>query len=262
MTDEQLLRYSRHILLPELGIDGQQALLGARVLLVGAGGLGAPVALYLASSGVGRITLCDDDDVDLTNLQRQIVHFTDAIGKPKVESARETLARINPEVEVVTIPERVAGPRLEQLVEDADLVVDATDNFATRHAINRACVRSRKPLVSGAALRFDGQVAVFDMRRDDSPCYNCLFPEDGDVEEMRCAVMGVFAPVVGIIGATQAAEALKLLTGVGRDLTGRLLLLDALSMEWRSVRLKKDPNCAVCAGGDTRQRQAAATCAR
>src|SRR5690606_11579912 len=182
------------------------------------GGLGAPVALYLASSGVGRITLCDDDDVDLTNLQRQIVHFTDAIGKPKVESARETLARINPEVEVVAIPERVAGPRLEQLVEDADLVVDATDNFATRHAINRACVRSRKPLVSGAALRFDGQVAVFDMRRDDSPCYNCLFPEDGDVEEMRCAVMGVFAPVVGIIGATQAAEALKLLTGVGRDL--------------------------------------------
>lgn len=260
MDDNQLLRYSRHILLPEFGIDGQQALLDAHVLLVGAGGLGAPVSLYLASSGVGRITLCDHDAVDLTNLQRQIVHFTDSIGRPKVDSARDTLSRINPDVSVAALAERVAGPRLEQLVESTDLVIDATDNFATRHAINRACVKFRKPLVSGAAVRFDGQVAVFDMRRADSPCYHCLFPEDGDLEEMRCAVMGVFAPVVGIIGATQAAEALKLLTGVGRDLTGRLLLLDALTMEWRSVRLKKDALCKVCGGGDTAQREASAAC--
>ena len=261
MDDNQLLRYSRHILLPEFGIEGQQSLLRAHVLLIGAGGLGAPASLYLASSGVGRITLCDHDSVDLTNLQRQIVHFSDSVGRRKVDSARATLARINPEVSVEAIGERVAGARLEQLVDAADLVIDATDNFATRHAINRACVKFRKPLVSGAAVRFDGQVAVFDMRRADSPCYHCLFPEEGEQEEMRCAVMGVFAPVVGIIGATQAAEALKLLTGVGRDLTGRLLLLDALAMEWRSVRLKKDASCKVCTGGDTAQREAAVACA-
>lgn len=246
MDDNQLLRYSRHILLPEIGIDGQEKLLDAHVLLIGAGGLGAPVSLYLAASGVGRISLCDHDVVDLTNLQRQIVHFTDSIGKPKVDSARATLGRINPEITVDAIPERVAGARLEQLVAAADVVVDATDNFATRHAINRACVKYRKPLVSGAAIRFDGQIASFDLRRSDSPCYHCLFPESGDLEEMRCAVMGVFAPLVGVIGAMQAAEALKLLMGVGRDLTGRLLLLDALSMEWRNVRLKKDPDCSVC----------------
>jgi molybdopterin-synthase adenylyltransferase len=261
MDDNQLLRYSRHILLPEIGIDGQQKLLDAHVLLVGAGGLGAPVSLYLAASGVGRITLCDHDTVDLTNLQRQIVHFTDSIGKPKVESARATLARINPEVAVEAIAERVEGPRLEQLVSAADVVVDATDNFATRHAINRACVRLRKPLVSGAAVRFDGQIAVFDMRKADSPCYHCLFPESGDLEEMRCAIMGVFAPLVGVIGAMQAAEALKLLMDVGRDLTGRLLLLDALTMEWRSVRLKKDARCNVCGVADTAQRPATEACA-
>lgn len=246
MDDNQLLRYSRHILLPEIGIDGQEKLLDAHVLLIGAGGLGAPVSLYLAASGVGRISLCDHDAVDLTNLQRQIVHFTDSIGKPKVDSARATLGRINPEITVDAIPERVAGERLEQLVAAADVVVDATDNFATRHAINRACVKHSKPLVSGAAIRFDGQIATFDLRRTDSPCYHCLFPESGDLEEMRCAVMGVFAPLVGVIGAMQAAEALKLLMGVGCDLTGRLLLLDALSMEWRNVRLKKDPDCSVC----------------
>lgn len=261
MDDNQLLRYSRHILLPEIGIDGQQKLLGAHVLLIGAGGLGAPVSLYLAASGVGRITICDHDAVDLTNLQRQIVHFTDSIGKHKVESARATLARINPEVVVDALAERVEGARLEQLVAAADVVVDATDNFATRHAINRACVHFRKPLVSGAAVRFDGQIAVFDMRKADSPCYHCLFPESGDLEEMRCAIMGVFAPLVGVIGAMQAAEALKLLMDVGRDLTGRLLLLDALTMEWRSVRLKKDPRCTVCGGGDTAQRQASEACA-
>jgi molybdopterin/thiamine biosynthesis adenylyltransferase len=246
LNDEQLLRYSRHILLPELGIDGQQKLLAAHVLVVGAGGLGSPVSLYLAASGVGRITLCDHDKVDLTNLQRQIVHHTDSIGTHKVESAQRTLARINPDVEVVALAERMQGSRLEEVVQQADIVVDATDNFATRHAINRACVQFRRPLVSGAGVRFDGQVAVFDLRRGDSPCYNCLFPEEGDAEEMRCAVMGVFAPLVGIIGSIQAAEALKLIMGIGEPLQGRLLLLDALSMQIRTVKLSRDPACKVC----------------
>jgi len=246
LNDEQLLRYSRHILLPELGIDGQQKLLAAHVLVVGAGGLGSPVSLYLAASGVGHITLCDHDKVDLTNLQRQIVHHTDSIGTQKVESAQRTLARINPEVEVVALAERMQGSRLEQVVQRADIVVDATDNFATRHAINRACVQFRRPLVSGAGVRFDGQVAVFDLRLKDSPCYNCLFPEDGDAEEMRCAVMGVFAPLVGIIGSIQAAETLKLIMSVGEPLQGRLLLLDALTMQTRTVRLSRDPSCKVC----------------
>jgi len=246
MNDDQLLRYSRHILLPEIGIEGQERLSAAHALVVGAGGLGSPVALYLAASGVGQITLCDHDKVDLTNLQRQVVHHTDSIGKPKVESARATLARINPEVIVHALQERVAGERLESLVAQADVVLDATDNFATRHAINRACVQQRKPLVSGAGVRFDGQVAVFDLRRADSPCYHCLFPEGQDMEEVRCATMGVFAPLVGIIGATQAAEALKLITGAGAPLTGRLLLLDALEMQWRSVKVPRDPGCAVC----------------
>jgi len=246
LNDEQLLRYSRHILLPEIGIDGQQKLLASHALVVGAGGLGSPISLYLAASGVGRITLCDHDTVDLTNLQRQIIHNTDSIGQPKVASAREALARINPEVAVDVVQERVEGARLEALVSDADVVIDATDNFATRHAINRACVKFHKPLVSGAGVRFDGQVAVFDLRDAASPCYNCLFPEEGDLEEMRCAVMGVFAPLVGIIGSVQAAEALKLLMGVGQPLAGRLLLLDALSMQWRPVKLSKDVACKVC----------------
>ena len=246
LNDEQLLRYSRHILLPEIGIDGQQKLLASHALVVGAGGLGSPISLYLAASGVGRITLCDHDTVDLTNLQRQIVHNTDSIGQPKVASAREALARINPEVAVDVVQERVEGARLEALVSDADVVIDATDNFASRHAINRACVKFHKPLVSGAGVRFDGQVAVFDLRDAASPCYNCLFPEEGDLEEMRCAVMGVFAPLVGIIGSVQAAEALKLLMGVGQPLAGRLLLLDALSMQWRPVKLSKDVACKVC----------------
>jgi molybdopterin/thiamine biosynthesis adenylyltransferase len=248
LNDDQLLRYSRHILLPEIGIEGQQKLAASHALVVGAGGLGSPVSLYLAASGVGHMTLCDHDSVDLTNLQRQIAHDTTTIGQPKVESARATLARINPEPQVIPVQERVAGARLEALVESADVVVDATDNFATRHAINRACVKHRRPLVSGAGVRFDGQVAVFDLRQSSSPCYHCLFPEEGDLEEMRCAVMGVFAPLVGIIGSVQAAEALKLLMGVGEPLTGRLLLLDALSMQWRSVKLKRDPTCKVCGG--------------
>ncbi|OGA46337.1 MAG: molybdopterin biosynthesis protein MoeB [Betaproteobacteria bacterium RIFCSPLOWO2_12_FULL_62_13] len=246
MNDEQLLRYSRHILLPQIGIEGQEKLLASRALIIGAGGLGSPVALYLASAGVGRLTICDADNVDLTNLQRQIVHRTDAIGRKKVDSARATLAAINPEVTVVALPERVGGARLEALVAAADVVLDGSDNFATRHAVNLACVKNRKPLVSGAGVRFDGQVAVFDMRSPASPCYHCLFPEHGENEDMRCAVMGVFAPLVGIIGSIQAAEALKILTGCGEPLTGRLLLLDALSMQTRAVKLKKDPACPVC----------------
>ncbi|UCD68038.1 MAG: molybdopterin-synthase adenylyltransferase MoeB [Betaproteobacteria bacterium] len=260
MDDKQLLRYSRHILLPEIGVDGQQRLLNAHVLLVGAGGLGAPASLYLAASGVGRLTICDPDDVDLTNLQRQIVHFTESVGRKKVESARDTLARINPETSVEIVAERLAGALLESLVEAADLVIDATDNFTTRHAINRACVRFARPLVSGAAIRFDGQISVFDLRDRANACYHCLFPETDDHEEMRCSLMGVFAPLVGIVGSTQAAEALKVLAGTGKSLNGKLLMLDALSMQWRSVRLKKDPACPVCAGGETAQRQIALSC--
>lgn len=247
MNDDQLLRYSRHILLPQLGIEGQEKFYRAHALIIGAGGLGSPVALYLASAGIGTLTICDSDTVDLTNLQRQIVHRNDAIGAPKAESARRTLATINPEIKIHALAERVAGARLGGLVAGSDVVLDCSDNFATRHAINRACVAHRKPLVSGAGVRFDGQVATFDLRDPQAPCYHCLFPDSGDNEDIRCAVMGVFAPLVGIIGAMQAAEALKLIAGVGESLSGRLLLLDALAMEWRTVRLKRDPACAVCA---------------
>ena len=246
MNDEQLLRYSRHILLPEVGIEGQQKLLAARALVIGAGGLGSPVALYLASAGVGAITLCDNEDVDLTNLQRQIVHRTQSVGRKKVDSARETLAAINPGIAVAGLAERVGGERLESLAAQHDIVIDGSDNFATRHAVNRACVKHRKPLVSGAAVRFDGQVAVFDLRQRDSACYACLFPESGESEDVRCAVMGVFAPLTGIIGSIQAAETLKLLTGAGETLSGRLLLLDALAMQVRTITLRKDPDCPVC----------------
>jgi molybdopterin/thiamine biosynthesis adenylyltransferase len=248
MNDQQLLRYSRHILLPEIGIEGQEKIRAAHALIVGAGGLGSPVALYLASAGVGTLTICDGDSVDLTNLQRQIVHRGDAIGTPKAESARATLASINPEVRVHAVRERIAGAQLDALVAGADIVLDCSDNFSTRHAINAACVAQCKPLVSGAAVRFDGQIAVFDARNADSPCYQCLFPAGGDDSDMRCAVMGVFAPLVGIVGSTQAAEGLKLIAGAGSSLAGRLLLLDALAMEWRSLRLKRDPGCTVCAG--------------
>jgi len=247
MDDEQLLRYSRHILLPEIGIEGQQRLLDAHVLMIGAGGLGSPAALYLASAGVGTLTICDGDVVDLTNLQRQIMHREAAVGRPKVDSARDTLLAINPHVRINAIQERVDGPRLAQLVASADIVLDGCDNFATRHAVNRACVAARKPLVSGAGIRFDGQLAVFDLRDAQAPCYACLFPESGENEEMRCAVMGVFAPLVGIIGAMQAAEALKILADTGQSMSGRLLLLDALTMDVRTVKLQRDPACAVCA---------------
>jgi adenylyltransferase/sulfurtransferase len=247
MDDSQLLRYSRHILLPAIGFEGQQKFLDSHALIIGVGGLGSPAAMLLAASGVGHITLCDDDKVDLTNLQRQIVHRTASIGVPKAESARLTLAEINPEVKVIALQERVADKRLDELVEQCDVVLDCSDNFATRYAINRACHHYRKPLVSGAATRFDGQVSVFDFRRNDTPCYNCLYPEHTEGEETRCAVMGVFAPLVGVIGSLQATEALKLLIGAGETLCGRVLVMDALTMQIRTLKLNKDTSCQVCA---------------
>ncbi|MFM9968539.1 MAG: HesA/MoeB/ThiF family protein [Burkholderiales bacterium] len=248
MNDAELLRYSRHILLPEIGVEGQQRLLGSSVLIVGAGGLGSPAAMYLAVAGVGTLTIADGDNVDLTNLQRQILHTSETIGTAKVDSARKTLARMNPETKVESIACRLEGEQLGDQVSRADVVLDCCDNFATRHAVNRACVQFNKPLVSGAGVRFDGQVTVFDLRQKDSSCYECLFPEDAELEETRCAVMGVFAPLTGIIGTIQAAEALKLIAGIGEALSGRLLLFDALKMDWRTVRLKKDPGCKVCGG--------------
>jgi len=246
MNDEQLLRYSRHILLTELGIEAQERLLASHAVVIGAGGLGSPIALYLASAGVGRITICDSDDVDLTNLQRQIVHRTASVGRKKVESAQATMHEINPDVAVIALAKRVGPDELRSIAQDADVVLDASDNFATRHAINRACVALRKPLVSGAAVRFDGQVSVFDLAREDAPCYACLFPEGGESEDVPCSVMGVFAPLTGIVGTIQAAEALKLLAGTGETLNGRLLLIDALAMDIRTIRLAKDPACPVC----------------
>lgn len=249
MNDDQLLRYSRHILLHEIGIEGQQKLSSAHALIIGAGGLGSPVALFLAASGVGRITLCDNDSVDLTNLQRQIAHRTSSIGKAKVISAKETLAEINPGVDVVTLTERADETRLAALAAQADVVLDCSDNFPTRYALNRVCHALKKPLVSGAATRFDGQVSVFDFRRDDTPCYECLYPERMESEETRCAVLGIFAPLVGIVGSMQAAEALKLLMDIDTTLCGRLLTLNALNMDIRTMRLSKDADCAVCHHG-------------
>ncbi|MDE1942661.1 MAG: HesA/MoeB/ThiF family protein [Betaproteobacteria bacterium] len=246
MDDTQLLRYSRHILLNELGVEGQEKIRAGRVLLVGAGGLGSPASLYLAASGVGHITLCDGDAADLTNLQRQIALRTADVGRNKAEATRDVLRAINPEVNVDVVAERVSGSLLEGLVAAADVVLDCSDNFSTRHAVNRACVQHRKPLVSGAAIRFDAQIAVFDPRKAGGPCYECLYPETATDEEVRCAVMGVFSPLVGIVGATQAAEALKLLAGMGRSLAGRLLILNALTMEWQQLTLPQDPHCKVC----------------
>ncbi|MEO5660653.1 MAG: HesA/MoeB/ThiF family protein [Polaromonas sp.] len=247
MNDEQLLRYSRHILLDEIGIEGQEKLLASHVLIVGAGGLGSPVALYLGSAGVGSITVVDHDRVDATNLQRQIAHTVARIGKFKAESVVQAVAVLNPDVIVIPVTERADDALLDQLVPGADVVLDCTDNFSTRHAINRACVKHCKPLVSGAAIRFDGQVAVYDPRRVESPCYACIFPESDLPEETRCATMGVFAPLVGIVGTVQAAEALKLLCGIGHALTGRLLMLDGRGMEWHAMELSRNRSCAVCA---------------
>ena len=246
MNDQQLLRYSRHILLPEIGIEGQEKFLTAHALIIGAGGLGSSAAMYLAASGVGMLTICDGDTVDLTNLQRQLIHRTSSVGHSKVHSAQQTLAEINPEVKVIALPQRADEQRLLQLAAQADVVLDCSDNFATRYALNRICLQLGKPLVSGAATRFDGQVSVFDFRSSDTPCYNCLYPEQHEAEETRCAVMGVFAPLVGVIGALQAAESLKLLSGAGDTLNGKLLVMDMLHVQMRTARLARDASCTTC----------------
>ncbi len=249
MNDEDLLRYARHILLNDFGIEGQEKLLAARVLIVGVGGLGSPVAMYLASAGVGTLMLADHDTVEISNLQRQIIHTSERLGVLKAESGKQAIHALNPSIRVETLLNRMDDTSLSQAISQVDLVVDCTDNFATRHAINRACVSHRVPLVSGAAVRFDGQISVFDPRDPNSPCYHCLFPEAQDVEPMSCATMGVFAPLVGIIGTMQAAEAIKVLAGTGNPLVGRLLILDALDMRWHSVKVRRDPGCAVCGSG-------------
>ena len=246
MTDDQLLRYSRHILLDELGIEGQERILAAHALVIGAGGLGSPVALYLASAGVGHITLVDHDHVDATNLQRQIAHTLDRVGQLKVDSAQQAIRAINPNVRVSAIAERADTALLDRLVAQADVVLDCCDNFATRQAVNLACMQHGKPLVSGAAIRMDGQVSVFDPRQITSPCYACIFPPEPAPEETRCATMGVFAPLVGIIGSVQAAEALKLISHAGSSLAGRLLMLDARHMDWSEVRIARHAQCPVC----------------
>ncbi len=245
MDDAQLLRYSRQILLPQIGIEGQAKLLRARVLIIGLGGLGSPVAMYLAAAGVGQLVLVDHDKVDLTNLQRQIVHSTERIGTDKVASAAHTLRALNPLIALATINHTLSEAELAQQVQLADVVVDASDNFATRHLVNRVCVREKTPLVSGAVVRFDGQVSVFDASRADSPCYRCLYSEEGEPDE-PCAQFGVLASAPGIIGSIQATETLKLLLGIGETLVGRLLVLDALTMEWRTIKLRRDPACPVC----------------
>ncbi len=246
MTDDELLRYSRHILLDEIGIEGQTQILGSHALIVGAGGLGSPVALYLGSAGVGHITVVDHDMVDMTNLQRQIAHTMDRVGQPKVASTKTAIGAINPDVQVTPVVARADAALLDTLVAQADVVLDCCDNFATRHAINAACVKHGKPLVSGAAIRFDGQICVYDPRNTSSPCYACVFPPNDAFEETRCATMGVFAPLVGIFGAMQAAEALKLLSGSGKPLTGRLLMLDGRAMEFTEMRIGRQASCTVC----------------
>ena len=247
MDDAQLLRYSRHILLNELGIEGQEKLLASHALIIGAGGLGSPVSLYLGSAGVGHITVVDHDQVDATNLQRQIAHTLDRVGQSKTESVRTAIAQINPDVQVTTITQRADAALLDTLVAQADVVIDCCDNFETRHAVNRACVQHGKLLVSGAAIRMDGQVSVFDSTRADAPCYACVFPPDQAPEETRCATLGVFAPLVGIIGTVQAAEALKILSGMGSHMAGRLLMLDGRDLSWTDIRMGRNDQCPVCA---------------
>jgi len=246
MQDQELLRYSRHILLDAIGIEGQERILAAHALVIGAGGLGSPVAMYLAAAGIGTLTVTDHDTVDLTNLQRQIAHRTASVGSPKVESLKRTVHELNPLTQVNALQIRADSDTLDALVQAADVVLDCCDNFKTRHAVNAACVRHGKPLVSGAAIQFDGQISVYDTRAAEAPCYACIFPPDAGFEEARCAIMGVFAPLVGIIGSMQAAEALKLVTGVGRSLNGRLQMLDGRAMEWNEIRLPRNPTCPVC----------------
>ena len=249
MEDHQLQRYSRHILLEEIGIEGQRRISAARMLVIGTGGLGSPAALYLASAGVGRLTLVDSDRVDLTNLQRQVLHTTERIGQLKTSSARTALHALNPEVQVVEVPQRAGADELGPLVAEADIALDCSDNFATRHALNRACVRLGRPLVSGAAVRFDGQLATFDRRAAGAACYACVFPESSDARDELCSTMGVFAPLTGIVGCIQAAEALKLAAGCGTGLAGQLMIIDALAMQWRTLTIGRDPDCAVCGRG-------------
>ena len=246
MQDDLLLRYSRHIMLPQIEYAGQEKLTQSHVLIIGAGGLGAPVAMYLAAAGVGTLTICDFDDVDLTNLQRQIIHTTTSVGQNKALSAQESIARLNPEINVHVETSRLNTEALAGHVAVADVVIDCSDNFATRYLLNQLCFDHKTPLVSGAAIRFEGQLSVFDFRHGESPCYHCLYPDVGDDQELRCADNGVFAPLVGMIGTAQAGEAIKSLLNIGQTMQGRLLLLDALSAEWRTIRLKKDPTCAVC----------------
>ena len=246
MQDDLLLRYSRHIMLPQIEYAGQEKLTQSHVLIIGAGGLGAPVAMYLAAAGVGTLTICDFDDVDLTNLQRQIIHTTTSVGQNKALSAQESIARLNPEINVHVETSRLNTDALAGHVAVADVVIVCSVNFATRYLLNQLCFDHKTPLVSGAAIRFEGQLSVFDFRHGESPCYHCLYPDVGDDQELRCADNGVFAPLVGMIGTAQAGEAIKLLLNIGQTMQGRLLLLDALSAEWRTIRLKKDPTCAVC----------------
>jgi molybdopterin/thiamine biosynthesis adenylyltransferase len=248
MQDDELLRYSRHILLDDIGIEGQTRILQGRALIIGAGGLGSPAAMYLAVAGIGHLTLVDHDTVDLTNLQRQIAHRSDSVGQPKVTSAQRTVNELNAQVEVTVVQQRADATLLDELVPQADVVLDCCDNFTTRHAVNAACVRHNKPLVSGAAIQFDGQISVYDPRDAKAPCYACVFPPGETFEEVRCSTMGVFAPLVGIIGTMQAAEALKLIIGMGRSLAGRLLMLDGRAMEWTEVRMPRNTHCPVCYG--------------
>ncbi|HEY9097586.1 MAG TPA: molybdopterin-synthase adenylyltransferase MoeB [Thiobacillus sp.] len=249
LNDDQLLRYSRHILLPDVGIAGQTRIAASSVLIVGAGGLGCPVGLYLGAAGVGRILIADGDTVDLTNLQRQIAHAHVAIGEKKADSLARSIRAINPEIDVLSIETMLSDDALMEAVRKVDLVVDGCDNFATRHAVNRACVALNKPLISGAAIGFSGQLAVFDSARDDSPCYHCLFPEQADEAELRCAEAGVFSPLVGVVGSMQAMEALKWVAQVGTPLIGRLLLWDGLRAETRVMKVPRDPACPVCGPG-------------
>lgn len=252
MTDDQLLRYSRHILLDEVGIEGQERILAAHALVIGAGGLGSPAVLYLGSAGVGHLTLVDHDVVDLTNLQRQIAHTQDRVGQPKVASAAQAVRAINPGARVTCIQERADTALLEQLVADATVVLDCSDNYTTRQAVNAACVRHGKPLVAGAVIRFDAQITVVDPRDATAPCYACIFDPRAQFEEVACSTMGVFAPLVGVVGAMQAAEALKLVAGVGPSLAGRLLMLDGRGMEWSALRTTRNPACPVCGQGHGR----------
>lgn len=248
MNDDQLLRYSRHILLPQIDIQGQEKLSKSCVLIVGLGGLGCPAAMYLAASGVGKIIICDSDQVDLTNLQRQILHDTQSVGEAKTSSAERTLSGINPSIEIIALKQRISEDVMLEHIARVDAIIDASDNFATRNLINRMSHRYKKPLISGAVVRFEGQVTIFDHRIKSEPCYHCLFPESGDENDENCAIMGVFAPLAGIIGSIQAAETIKVLLNIGETLSGRLLLLDGLTMQVRTVRINKDPECSVCGG--------------